>query len=150
MNVILERTSQVRFFTDMRATLAALGIRARDFDWYVSDIETNWQPEGFTLEDQWMDGDVLDALLAAHELQFTWAVFSAVPKCTRMPIEQPPYVDGNPGYWNGQATAPQLPGALFEIACWDSSGTILVGLPDENIAQFRQVYSDAKPLGSPR
>ncbi len=41
MNLILEQTDQVRFFTNMREVIAALGISCSDYDWYVSDIETN-------------------------------------------------------------------------------------------------------------
>ncbi|MTW10123.1 hypothetical protein GM658_05865 [Pseudoduganella eburnea] len=31
----------------------------------------------------------------------------------------------NPDYWDGKDPAPLLEGALFEIACWGSSATIL-------------------------
>ena len=53
-----------------------------------------------------------------------------------------------PRYWSGEELSPQLGGALFEIACWDSSATILVGLPDEAEASFVRVYSDTRPLVS--
>ena len=56
MNLILEKTKQVRFFTNMRDVFAAAGIAPQDYDWYISDIETNFTPDGFTSEDQWMRG----------------------------------------------------------------------------------------------
>jgi hypothetical protein len=52
MNLILEKTDQVRYFTDMRPVFDAANIAPQDFDWYVSDIETNWTPPGFSPVDQ--------------------------------------------------------------------------------------------------
>lgn len=114
----------------MRDVFEAASIAAQDYDWYVSDIETTWRPPGFLPDDQWFTGDELAAFLFAHEVHFIWAVFSAVPKGLR-PIPAPaPYIEGNSRYWDGTEPAPQLDGALFEIACWDSSGTILINLPE--------------------
>jgi hypothetical protein len=125
MNLILERTDQVRWFTNMRDVFDAANIAPQDYDWYVSNIETNWRPPGFMPDDQWFCGDDLFSFLRDHEVQFIWAVFSAVPKGFRSSPSSAPYVEDNPGYWNGTEPRPQLEGALFEIACWDSSGTIL-------------------------
>jgi len=41
MNLILEKTNQVKFFTNMKDVFCALKVDCADFDWYVSDIETN-------------------------------------------------------------------------------------------------------------
>lgn len=148
MNVILERTSQVSFFTNMRTVFEALGIRPSSFDWFISDVETNDFGNQVFGVDQWVTGQALEDYLASKDVQFVWGVFSAVSKGTRLPIEDAPFVDGNPDYWQGRQIGPQLDGALFEISCWDSSATILVGLPDENIENFMQTFSDAKPLES--
>jgi hypothetical protein len=56
MNLILEKTSQVRYFTNMQEVFDAAGIETRQYDWFVSDIEVNYTPEGFSLGDQWMTG----------------------------------------------------------------------------------------------
>lgn len=48
MNLILERTDQVRFYTDMRLVFAALGISAAEYDWFISDVETNYYGSEFT------------------------------------------------------------------------------------------------------
>jgi hypothetical protein len=88
--------------------------------------------------------------LRQHELQFIWAVFSAVPKGFRSSPSSAPYVEGNPSYWSGQELSPQLDGALFEIACWDSSGTILINLPEEAAQSFLARYSDTRPLAAAR
>lgn len=146
MNLILEHTQQVRFFTDMKNVFETAGIIAHDYDWYVSDIETNFTPASFSSADQWMRGEELATLVQENELQFIWAVFSAVPKGFRSTVAVGPYVEGNPDYWNGKDTAPQLEGALFEIACWDSSATILINLPAEAQRRFIAAYSDTRPL----
>ena len=114
MSLILENTDQVPYFTNMRLVLLAVGISATNYDWYISDIETNYGPEKFSSEDRWMPGEELNLILEGDEIQFIWAVFSAVPKGYRHAVEYSPYVDGNPQYWTGDEPIPQLPGALFD------------------------------------
>ena len=144
MNLILERTDQVRFFTNMREVIAALGISCSDYDWYVSDIETN----GFQFAEGWYSGGELESQIASDDIQFIWAVFNAFPKGVRVEVREAPFVDGNPHYWNGSEPRPQLDGASFEIACWDSSATILVGLDAEKAGSYRSTFSDAVDLKS--
>ena len=146
MNLILERTSQVRYFTNMQQVLEALNLKASQFDWYVSDVETNCGSSVFASSDRWIEGQELERTLAQHEIQFIWAVFSAFPVGARVEVSSPPYVEGNPAYWSHSRIAPQLGDALFEIACWDSSATILVGVPEAAKRSFLQAYPDAKPL----
>lgn len=146
MNLILERTERVRFFTDMRATLGALGIKASDFDWYLSDLETNYYGDELSSEDQWIAGGELQRLLDRNEIQFIWAVFSAVPVGHRQTVVAAPYIEGNPDYWTGSEVRPQMPGAVFEIACWDSSATILVGLPEAAEARFLAAFPETDSL----
>jgi hypothetical protein len=129
MNLTLEKTDQVRFFIDMREVFRAAEVAPQDYDWYISDIETNFTPNGFADYDQWMRGEELATLIGEYEIQFIWAVSSAVPKGTRLIVSRPPYIQRKPDYWNGTDPTPQLAGALFEIACWDSSATILINLP---------------------
>jgi hypothetical protein len=150
MNFILEKTDQVSWFTNMREVLDAANIAPQDYDWYVSDIETNWTPPGFSLADQWFAGDELASFLREHEVQFIWAVFSAVPKGFRCTCSTTPYADGNSSYWSGDDPDPQLAGALFEIACWDSSATILINLPEEAARSFVAKYPDTRPLATAR
>lgn len=146
MNLILEKSEQVRFFTNMKEMLAAANIAPQDYDWYLSDIEVNVTPKGFSACDQWMRGEELAALIDKHTIQFIWAVFSAVPKGVRPAVPTPPYVDGNPNYWNGIEPVPQLKAALFEIACWDSSATMLINLPEHAQRAFQAHYADTQPL----
>lgn len=146
MNIILERTSAVPFFTEMRSVFKALGMQARDYDWFVSDIETNYYGSGFTSEDQWITGEAFERFITENTVQFIWAVFSAFPRGVRIPVDVAPIVEDYAGYWSGIEVAPQLKDALFEIAAWDSGATILVGLPDEAVEKFIKSYPDAKPL----
>lgn len=123
-----------------------VGHIGRYYDWYISDIETNYYGTEFKSEDQWMEGHTLESFVNQNEVQFIWAVFSAVPKGFRRAVLVAPCIEGNPDYWNGKEMAPQLDGALFEIACWDSSATILVGLPPKLEENFKRAYSDTCAL----
>ena len=146
MNLILEHTNQVPYFTEMGSVFHALKISASDYDWYLSDIETNINVHGLSDSDQWLNGEELHRLVAEQKIQFIWAVFSAVPRGARPTITNAPYVDGNPHYWNDTECKPQIKEALFEIACWDSSATILIGITPDMATNFTLAYSDAKPL----
>ncbi len=149
-NFILEKSQLVPWYTNMCNVFESANIEPQEYDWYVSDIETNWTPPGFSPTDQWLTGEELAAFLNAYEVQFIWAVFSAVPKGFRpIPVDAP-YVEDNPRYWDGTEPEPQLDGALFEIACWDSSGTILINLPLQAIHSFVTRYPDTKPLATAR
>jgi len=121
MNLILENTDQVQFFTNMREIFFAAEILVSDFDWYISDVETNLTPDEFSPEDRWMSGEELAALIQARDIQFIYAVFSALPKDFRPVCLAAPSVSDNRNYWSGADIAPHLEGALFEIVCWDSS-----------------------------
>lgn len=150
VNLILEKTDQVKWFTNMREVFDATEIEPEDFDWYVSDIELNWKPPGFSSADQWISGKELATFLNEYEFQFIWGVFSAVPKGFRSTFSSIPYADGNQTYWSEEELAPQLQGAMFEIACWDSSAIILVNIPKSAADAFVSRYSDAKLLMNSR
>src|SRR5690606_32781355 len=73
---------------------------------------------------------------------FFWAVISAIPSsCSDDDINAPcsPYADGNPTFWIG-SPSPQHPQAEFEIVCWDSGATLLIGADDVVAAAFRSAY----------
>ena len=142
MNLILQKTEQVKFFTDMKEVFCALRIGCSDYDWYVSDIETNC----CSIAEGWHSGDELEETISSNDIQFIWAVFSAFPKGTRFTVNESPYADGNPEYWSGSEPKPQLEGAAFEIACWDSSATILIGVNSELAKNFKSAYKDTIEL----
>ena len=128
----------------MREILFALGNVCSEFDWYISDVETNIG----NFNEGWYSGEELEKVLNSKEIQFIWAVFSAFPIGHRQPITASPFVDNNPYYWNGSEINPQINSAQFEIACWDSSATILVGLNESQIKNFLNKYPDAVELKS--
>jgi hypothetical protein len=144
MNVALDDPNAVPYFTDMKTTLDAAGIKATDFDWYVSDLETNYSIDALPASAGWMTGQELEQALTAPGLQFIWAIFSAFPGGTSLDVPEEPCADGNPQYWTNANLKPQLPGALFEIVSWDSSAIILVGVPEHSGLAFMRRYSQAK------
>lgn len=148
MNLILERTDRIEFYTDMYVVFEATGLRASAFDWYLSDVETNYYGTDFSSDDRWISGTELEEFLNAHTVQFIWAVFSAFPIGYRRVITDAPYVDGNPLYWKGVEVSPQLSDAHFEIACWDSSATMLIGLPDDAERRFTTVFPETRSLAA--
>lgn len=147
MNVVLEHSDQVSWYTDMAATLAAMGVDPRDHEWYVSDVETNVSVPMISEGDTWVTGEELATVLE-KPVQFIWAVFSAFPSGVRVEVESAPNADGNPNFWRSAEVCPQLPGACFEIVCWDSSATILIGVSKEQAERFSRIYPDSKPLRS--
>jgi hypothetical protein len=147
MNLLLEYSDRVPFYTDMRATLKAIDVEASAYDWFVSDVETNVPVPVLGAGDIWITGDELSRLLA-DDIQFIWAVFSAVPRGIRFDVLSPPGADGNPKFWQSPDVQPQLPGSCFEVVCWDSSATVLVGLSPQQAERFLATYPEAKPLSS--
>jgi len=147
MNLILEQSNKVKYFTNMQQIFSALGNICEDYNWFISDIETNFYiPDVFNNTDQWITGKALNNILNNYEIQFIWAVFSAFKKGTKFEISKSPYVEDNPIYWNGIEANVQLENAEFEIACWDSSGTILVGINQELASKFCMTYPETKSL----
>jgi len=142
MNLILENTEQVKFFTNMKEVFCALKNDCCDYDWYVSDIETN----GYSVAEGWHSGSGLEEIILNNDIQFIWAVFSAFPIGYKFKVNEIPYIEDNPEYWNGSDLTPQLEGAVFEIACWDSSATILIGVNSEQATNFKSAYTDTIEL----
>lgn len=147
MNLILEYSSLVPFYTNMRTTLSAMGVDPNEYDWFVSDIETNISIPALADGDVWVSGSELFQMLS-HDIQFIWGVFSAFPKGTEFEVLVSPGADGNTNFWQSPEVRPQLVGACFEIVCWDSSATVLVGISVVQAERFLATYPDALPLSS--
>lgn len=149
MNLVLEHPAPVPYFTDMRATLDNAGIAPGDFDWFVSDLETNLPVPQLGNGDIWIHGTDLVQVLETPGLQFIWAVFSAFALGEAgKKVESPPVADGNGRYWRPPSAVPQLPGACIEIVCWDSSATILIGLNDVQAARYLIANPHARALST--
>lgn len=123
---------------------SALKISCADYDWFISDIETN----GYFIREGWHTGKSLEGFLTENSVQFIWAVFSAFPVGTEFYVEEYPYVEDNPDYWNHSNPETQIEGALFEIACWDSSGTIFISLPKPLENNLKKTFPEVAPLRS--
>ncbi|WP_205880099.1 hypothetical protein [Lampropedia aestuarii] len=145
MNIILENSQQVDCYTDMAATFTAMRVNPRHYEWFVSDVETNGSVPLLSQGNIWITGDELADVLEAR-IQFIWAVFSAFPVGMRIAVEKAPVADGNPSFWQQPKLLPQLTGACFEVVCWDSCATILIGVSEAQAAAFSRTYFDAKPL----
>ena len=147
MNLVLEHTARVPYFTDMRQTLADAGINATDFDWYVSDLETNFSVPELGSGDCWLKGAELAGALQRNGLQFIWAVFSAfVPGHGNYAVKTPPVADRNQRYWRPPEVVPELPEAQFEIVCWDSGATLLIGLAENQGKKYLAANPEARSL----
>jgi hypothetical protein len=144
MNVSLDDSTAVSYFTDMKTTLDAAEIKTTDFEWYVSDLETNYALDALPASTGWMSGQQLEEVLATPDLQFIWAIFSAFPRGTKFEVAEEPSADGNPQYWLNANLKPQLPGALFEVVSWDGSAILLVGVPEHSGLAFMHKYPQAK------
>ena len=144
MNVVLEDPKAVPYFTDMKATLQAAEIDPLNFEWYLSDLETNFTIDALPIRAGWMTGEEMQRALSKENLQFVWAVFSAFPRGMRFEVNDEPCADGNPRYWSDANLKPQLPGANFEVVSWDSSATLLVCVPEQSGLAFMRKYPQAK------
>jgi hypothetical protein len=126
MNFIQYKALQVEFYTSLKDVERWLEIDLSDYDWHFSDVDGGWVGLEYP---SWVPGEVLSAKLKEFDYQFIWAVISAFPKGTKPFLDNNPYADGNPGFWEGSPKK-QIGNALFEIVCWDSSATLFIGLPD--------------------
>ncbi|MDF7800311.1 hypothetical protein P4C99_12610 [Pontiellaceae bacterium B1224] len=134
----------MKWQTDMRHVFSALSGICIAHDWLISDIDCNWFPDDRISEGAGailISGIELNEIINTHEIQFIWAVFSALPKGVKPNLSTLPYADGNPLFWEG-SPHPQLPEAEFEIVCWDSTSTLLIGVSDELATQFREEFTD--------
>ncbi|WP_374437688.1 hypothetical protein [Inhella sp.] len=148
MDLILENTSNPLYFTNLRWTLDAMGLRAAAFDWYVREVEANCGEAVFSAKDRWVDGLELQQVLEANEIQFFWGVFSAFPKGQRRGFDGLEGVGGPGLRWTRDPRTDPLPGAIFEIECFDSGSTLLFGISEETARNFCKVYPDARPFNS--
>ena len=149
MNLIAEKTPRIEWYTDLYPFFCEIESIVRSHAWLWTDIDINTQLP--ILEDKpgviWISGDAIFEFTANHP-QFIWSVFSAISSATvdaAKALDCIPHADGNPDFWVGSPT-PQHPNAVFEIVCWDSSATLLIGA-DQTIANaFRRAYPDVRDL----
>ncbi len=126
--------------TDMRRVFQALPGVCKAHDWVISDWEINVTDPRFTEDPILITGDVLEEFLNSRDIQFIWAVFSAVPHACKPDMSRAPRA--NSDYYHGPIN-PRLPEAALEIVCVDSSTCLLIGLSEELAAKFLETFPDS-------
>ena len=142
MNLLLEKSSQMQWFADMHAVFSALPGICESHDWLISDIDCSSFPDArleHGIDPITISGIDLIDVLNIYEIQFNWAVFSALPKGCKPRPSKAPYAAGNSELWNGRYR-PQLKEAEFEIVCWDSCAILVIGAPAELAANFQASF----------
>ena len=156
METLLEGRCEMPYFTDLRLVFRAIGGRQRDYNWLITDLDYGWlgvhedheQPPFIGGGPHWRTGEELSRLVAEYDMQFVWAVLSGFPPAVSLDLDRlavVPYADGNAGFW---ADEPQIqhPLAEVEIACWDSTSTLLL-CRDRSIGEsFRRYFPEAVDL----
>ena len=149
MNLIYEKVSGVRWYSDLQPFVAKCGARINEYWWRFDDVDAAIELPKHTIANQcWvLTGHEFASLVQNHP-QFIWTVVSAIStnleKCkVDRPVEI--YADGNPNFWHGSPT-PQHPDASFEIVCWDASATLLIGADQKLANAFLSAYPGARDL----
>lgn len=145
MNLIVENSPAIQWYTCLFPFLSRLGPIVDRYLWLLTNIEINSgllpfhedPPEAY-----WVTG--LDLLRFVEEVrpQFIWGVLSAITHNNEQMAKRQecyPFADGNRAFWVG-TPRPQHPFAEFEVVCWDSSLTLLIGANDEVAECFRNAY----------
>src|SRR2546426_127286 len=101
------------YFTDMRAVFGALPEVCAGYDWLISDLECTWlidddddddvgTPDKRLAESPVLiSGDELLTVIQSRQIQFAWAVFTALPKGAQPQLSEHtlPFADGNRNLW---------------------------------------------------
>lgn len=122
METLLEGPCEMQWYTDLRLVFKAIGDRQREFDWLITDLDY----ARFNVDDDcpppwpfgndgphWSTGGELSRDVAAHEMQFNWAVLSGFRPSVVLDLEQlavHPYADCNPDFWGGRTPNPASTG----------------------------------------
>lgn len=141
--IILERGFQ--YYTNMKTFLAPIRDDFKQYNWLISNFECNDYPAPqieFHAEYSWLSGENFLAIVDTHDIQFIWAVFSAIPK--KIPLEEVlhhtiPFADGYPGFWKNPVGI-QHPLADIEITAWDSRLVLAISKDDTVIARLQEHF----------
>lgn len=142
-NLIVEYSDVIPWYTDLHPFLSRIEATVLKYDWLWTDVEVNAQLPIAHRDDgrYWIRGETL-LQFTKNRPQFSWSVLSAIPSelkeiANRENCE--PFADGNPKFWEG-IPVPQHPCSDFEIVCWDSTSTLLIGADDALACAFEQAY----------
>lgn len=143
MNLINERNPRTVCYSDLKPLVAELGDAVLQYFWIFDENDLSATlPVETKRGDSWLlSGEQMQVFASDFPL-FDWLILSAVPINRAKSIlfeSSRPYADGNPNFWKGRPV-PQLSCAEFEIVCWDSSATLLIGAPAFVANAFQKVY----------
>ena len=151
MNLIVQNSPAIRWYTDLVPFLARLGLRVEQYVWLVTSVELNVGVLPFLEEPSdsyWVAGRDLVCFVESVRPQFIWAVLSAIAVKNEHAARLQacyPTADGDRGFWKG-VLRPQHPYAEFEVVCLDSTSTLLIGANEEIAECFRVAYPGAMDL----
>lgn len=148
-NLIIESSPTIKWYSDLWPFFSLIESSIRRHRWLWTDVET--ASEMPVSENDFgrylVNGDTLFDFTATRP-QFIWSVLTALPADTDfdpLSLESVPSANGNSSLWHG-SPKPQFNGARFEIVCWDSAATLLVGADDSTAGAFRTAYPGARDL----
>ncbi len=135
-----------QFYTFMDIILEPIKDTVLNYNWFITACDCNHYPDARLEEDYiWLSGDDLLQIINGQDIQFIWAVFSAIPKENTLEDVLKydfPYADMNRGFWKNPVHI-QHPLAEIEIVPWDSSLVLFIAKDDSLVDVFAANF----PLG---
>jgi len=155
MTLILEKTNQVEYHTDMNVMIQPFREELKSMNWFLSnqdymllDYEEKGDLDKLNHESPviFFDGSELLEILESRSIQFNWGVFCGTYEKVNFEDDQEiPYADSNPSIWT-QPSEFLYPGSQIEIICFDSTSTI-VKFRDRQLAEkWNAEFIDAEEL----
>lgn len=140
-----------RTYTDLRQILEAIEDELDDYNFLVTDFQTNFledKPEEFLLEKDYLfiKGRELYRIVKNYDIQWIWGVFTAIYKDLEEDHISRNFPKSNSeAYWKGDL-AIEYPEGVFQIIAWDSSASLFVSDEDSISEKFLQSFPDALDL----
>lgn len=148
MNWIIEKSQKMPYHTYLNVILAPFVDDLNNYQWLVSDFESNHTigtPFNYEQDYFILSADDMRNIFNA-DIQIYWGVIIAVPIDVEVIItsNNDPYVEGNALVFKEGNI--QYPGGEIEIICFDSSYTIVKFSKEELSNRFKVYFDEAIPL----
>jgi len=140
-----------KYYTYMDIVLEPIESIAMQYNWLITDCECNYYPDSrikMNQEYTWLSGEELLQIVKSHDIQFIWAVFSAIPKSIPLEVvlqSKLPYACDYVGFWHNPV-AIQHPLAVMEIVPWDSSLVLFIANNQAWVNAFASHFPLAEDL----
>ena len=139
------------YYTYMNVVLTPIKDDFKKYNWLITDYDCSHYPDPriqYVENHAWISGEDFLGIVERHEIQFIWAVFSAIPK--QVPLEEVlkydlPQADGYRGFWENPITI-QHPLAEMEIVPWDSGLVLLIAKEDDCVTRFAKHFPLSRDL----